>query len=81
MKYTSIKNPFLREWWPRELPSGPVYGTLDWAFQAQPFVYVPAKDTIDLKTMDWSFQAQPFVTAFYAAVGGWLTRNYWWDNI
>lgn len=34
---------------------------MDYACQAQPFVDVPAKDTIDLQTMDYSYQAQPFV--------------------
>lgn len=39
--------------------------TMDWAFQAQPFVDVPAKADVDLKTMDWVYQAQPFVRNYF----------------
>jgi len=34
---------------------------MDYAFQGQPFVEVPAKSGINLATMDYVFQAQPFV--------------------
>jgi hypothetical protein len=43
------------------LPTPDNLKTMDYAFQGQPFVDVPAKDSIDLKTMDYSFQGQPFV--------------------
>jgi hypothetical protein len=36
--------------------------TMDYAFQGQPFVNVPARSDIDTTTMDWAFQGQPFVT-------------------
>ena len=36
--------------------------TMDFSFQGQPFVNVPAKSSIDLKTMDYAFQGQPFVS-------------------
>lgn len=35
--------------------------TMQYAFQAQPFVDVPAKDSITLTAMEYAFQAQPFV--------------------
>jgi hypothetical protein len=38
---------------------------MDYAFQAQPYVSVPAKTGLNLKTMDVAFQAQPFVTNDY----------------
>jgi len=34
---------------------------MDIAYQGQPFVYVPAKNTIILRKMDYAYQAQPFV--------------------
>jgi len=34
---------------------------MDYVFQAQPFVDVPSKDAVDIKTMDYAYQAQPFV--------------------
>ncbi len=40
--------------------------TMDYAFNGQPFVYVPAKDTIYLTTMDYAFNGQPFVV-YYAS--------------
>jgi len=42
--------------------------TMDYAFQGQPFVDVPAKDAVDIKTMDYAYQAQPFVRNYGAAV-------------
>lgn len=33
---------------------------MDYAFQGQPFVCVPASSSIDLKTMDYAYLAQPF---------------------
>ena len=41
--------------------------TMDYAFQGQPFVDVPAKDAVDIKTMDYAYQAQPFVRNYGAA--------------
>jgi hypothetical protein len=38
---------------------------MDYAYQAQPYIYVPAKTGLNLATMDVSFQAQPFVTNDY----------------
>jgi len=40
---------------------------MDYAFQGQPFVDVPAKDAVDIKTMDYAYQAQPFVRNYGAA--------------
>ena len=45
--------------------------TMDFSCQGQPFVEIPAKDSIDLETMDYSFQAQPFVRAVSTEVAGW----------
>jgi hypothetical protein len=47
------------------LPDAADLKTMDWAFQGQPFVDVPAKSTIVLGTMDRAFQAQPFVRNEY----------------
>ena len=44
--------------------------TMDYAFQGQPFVDVPAKDTVDIKTMDYAYRAQPFVRNYGAAAVG-----------
>jgi hypothetical protein len=46
------------------LPTPTQLKTMDYAYQAQPFVYVGAKSTIDLKTMDYAYQAQPFVANY-----------------
>jgi len=35
--------------------------TMDFVYQGQPFVSVPAKDEIDLSTMDYVYQGEPFV--------------------
>jgi len=43
------------------LPTPDNLKTMDYAFQAQPFVDVPSKDAVDVKTMDYVWQAQPFV--------------------
>jgi hypothetical protein len=43
------------------LPTPANIQTMDYAFQGQPFVEMPAKSTIDTSTMDYSFQGQPFV--------------------
>ena len=40
---------------------------MDYAFQGQPFVEVPAKDSIILTTMDYAFQGEPFVTGIALA--------------
>jgi hypothetical protein len=44
------------------LPTPVNLKTMDYSFQGQPFVDVPAKDGLNLKTMDYSFQGQPFVS-------------------
>jgi hypothetical protein len=36
--------------------------TMDYAFHGEPFVSIPAKDSIDLETMDYAFRGQPFVS-------------------
>jgi hypothetical protein len=43
------------------LPTSTDLKKMDYAFQGQPFVDVPGKDSIDLATMDYAFQGQPFV--------------------
>jgi len=43
------------------LPNKTDLQTMDYSYQGQPFVNVPAKSSIDLTTMDHSYQAQPFV--------------------
>jgi hypothetical protein len=43
------------------LPTSSDLVSMDYAFQAQPFVSVPAKN-FSLLGMDYSFQAQPFVS-------------------
>ncbi len=43
------------------LPTPDNLKTMDYCFQGQPFVDVPAKDSIELDTMDYVFLAQPFV--------------------
>ena len=35
---------------------------MDYTFQGQPFIDVPAKDSIILTTMNYAFQGRPFVT-------------------
>jgi hypothetical protein len=37
--------------------------TMSYAFEAQPFVNVPAKSSIILTNMEWAWLAQPFVIA------------------
>jgi hypothetical protein len=49
---------------------------MDYAFQGQPFVDVPAKSDIDLKTMDYAYQAQPFVRNPAAAPPPVVGRSY-----
>ena len=51
------------------LPTPDNLKTMDYAFQGQPFVDVPAKDAVDIKTMDYSYQAQPFVRNYTTAAG------------
>lgn len=43
------------------LPTAEDLQTMDWAYQAQPFVRMAASENIDLFTLDWAYQAQPFV--------------------
>ena len=47
------------------LPSSTDLDSMDYAFQAQPYVSVPAKAGVNLGTMDYAFQAQPFVSNQY----------------
>jgi len=44
------------------LPTANDLKTMDYSFQGQPFVDIPAKESINLETMDYAFQGQPFVT-------------------
>ena len=50
------------------LPTPDNLKTMDYAFQGQPFVDVPAKDAVDIETMDYAFQGQPFVRNYAAGV-------------
>ena len=43
------------------LPTPDNLKTMDYVFQGQPFVNVPAKTGLSLQSMDYAFQAQPFV--------------------
>ena len=45
--------------------------TMDYAFQGQPFIELPSKDSISLITMDYAFQGQPFVRLYEIVVAGW----------
>ncbi len=44
------------------IPTKTELETMDYSYQGQPFVNVPAKENIDTTTMDYSYLAQPFVT-------------------
>jgi len=44
------------------LPTSTDLETMDYSYQGQPFVDVPARSDIDTTTMDYSYQGQPFVT-------------------
>jgi len=50
------------------LPTPDNLKTMDYAYQGQPFVDVPAKDAVDLKTMDYAYRAQPFVRNYGTAI-------------
>lgn len=41
---------------------------MNYAFQAQPFINIPAKVSIVLTNMEYAWEAQPFVIAFEAEV-------------
>lgn len=43
------------------LPTSSDLLTMDYVYQAQPFVDVPSKAAIDLTGMDFVWQGQPFV--------------------
>jgi hypothetical protein len=43
------------------LPTPTNLKTMNYAYQGQPFVNIPAKDSINLKTMNIAYQGQPFV--------------------
>ena len=57
------------------LPAKVDLETMDYAYQAQPFVEVPAKGGIDLETMDYAYQAQPFVGGIAGWAHKWNTQN------
>ena len=44
------------------LPTPTNLKTMDYAYQAQPFVQVPSKSAVITNTMDYAYLAQPFVT-------------------
>lgn len=44
------------------LPTDEDLKTMDYSYLGQPFVFVPAKVTIDTETMDYPYLGQPFVT-------------------
>lgn len=46
------------------LPTPDNLKTMDYAYRASPFVYVPAKAVIDVKTMDYAYRASPFVVNY-----------------
>lgn len=50
------------------LPTPTDLTTMNYVYQAQPFIDIPAKSTVDLKTMDYVYQAQPFVRNY---ISGW----------
>jgi len=54
------------------LPNSSDLRGMDYSFQAQPFISIPAKASITLTTMDYSFRATPFVANPYGTqiVGG-----------
>jgi len=46
------------------MPSLPTFDnlkTMDYAYQAQPFVDVPSRTAVNIMTMDHAYRAQPFV--------------------
>lgn len=58
------------------IPKKPDLIGMDYSFQGQPFVNVPARSDIDTAGMDYSFQGQPFVTnPDNVIVGGWTTKS------
>lgn len=63
------------------LPNSADLLTMDFAFQGQPFVHVPAKSTIDTTTMDIAYLAQPFVTNPDDAAGETITLDKWFGSI
>jgi len=48
------------------LPTKTDLQKMDYAFQGQPFVDVPSKDSINLATMDYAFKGKPFVNVLTA---------------
>lgn len=51
------------------LPSSKDIQTMDWSYQGQPSVNVPANSTVITTTMDWSYAGLPFVTNPAVAAG------------
>ena len=47
------------------LPNSSDLDGMDYVYQAQPYVQVPAKSSIDLTTMDYVCCAQPFISNPY----------------
>ena len=43
------------------LPTPDNLKTMDYSFQGEPFINIPAKSSIDLMTMDYALQGEPFV--------------------
>jgi len=50
------------------LPTNDNILTMDFHYMGEPFVHVPAKDTIDTTTMDYHYKAEPFVVKTEAAI-------------
>lgn len=55
-----------------------VLATMDYAFQGQPFVSVPATTAVVLNTMDYAWQAQPFVVNEGAGAPPVITGSPWY---
>ena len=63
------------------LPTQTELKTMDYAYQGQPFVSVPAKSGMGLSSMDYAYLAQPFVTnsdADISPVTLARKRHVWW---
>ncbi len=57
------------------LPTNTDLLTLNYSYQGQPFVHIPAKSGMNLSSMDYSFQASPFMgnsesPSFVKTIGG-----------
>jgi len=56
------------------LPSRDNILTMDYSFQAQPYVQVASKNSIDLDGLDYIFQAQPFWGFEFPIVSGNISK-------